>query len=74
MRHPYRMNVLREIIDVLRNKLCAYVPISWLSVYRERNISKEIFDDPNSSRDNNNVVDAKLNYLLRKLLSYRCLL
>lgn len=71
MRHPYRMNVLREIIDVLRNKLCAYVPISWLSVYRERNISKEIFDDTNSSRDNTNVVDAKLNYLLRKLLSYR---
>lgn len=71
MRHPYRMNALREIIDILRDKLCTHVPISWLSVYRERSVSKELFDDTNSSRENINVVDAKLNYLLRNLLSYR---
>lgn len=71
MRHPYRMGMFREVIENLRYKLNAAIPISWLSVYREKNINRELFEETTSSRENVNVVDARLNYLLRSLLSYR---
>ena len=71
IRHPFRGSSLRESLETLRNKLGVNVPISWLSVYRERVFSKENPDDSISQRENSTVVDAKLNALLRNLLSYR---
>lgn len=71
LRHSFRMGIFREAIESLRSKLNSAINISWLSVYRDRNIFQDNNENSHGVNNEINVVDAKLNYLMQKLLMYR---
>lgn len=71
LRHSYRMGAIREIIESLRSKLNASINISWLSVYRDRDSFQDNNENSHGLNNDFNVVDAKLRYLMQKLLMYR---